>query len=215
MTDMNDDINPEDYALPIPKDINLAPPKYEKFVPSDTNFMQDLSAIPSKARTNHTPDAQETDMYKKFLSKFYNTSEDVLTEAIKDDPKVKKLLTESENTSDKEWHIIVENDLFNIVNSKTDKCFFEGIHMKNTAKNLCKSLNRGAAINSQQISSILNVENRYVKYLNETLTIKERYENLPESTSQVKREIMETKFHNAKDNAMKAIKYQKSLYERL
>ena len=114
----------------------------------------------------------------------------------------------------KEWQIELDEDIngksiYNVINDRASKCFFEGLYLQQTAKNLCRLLENGSPINSKEINTVLYYEELYRKNYDEARTFRTRHKQAKRAGQRQKANIIESKFHKAKDNAKQAAHDQK------
>lgn len=160
-----------------------------------------------------TPGVKTEDIkaMENILSAFNSASSNVskkvattMNESVKTPNGVKVGLFSVEKTDD---------GYYDIRDSRTNDTLFEGLYIYETAYVITKHLNDGKKINSEEITKVMSTNALFEHYYEDALMHKNSFKKAKARRDIQKMDVYEARFGRAKDEAAKAKKAVKSIYE--
>ena len=142
-----------------------------------------------------------------FNSASSNVSKKVATtmnESVKTPSGVKVGLFSVEKTDD---------GYYDIRDNRTNDTLFEGLYIYETAYVITKHLNDGKKINSEEITQVMSRNALFEHYYEDAIMHKNSFKKAKARKDLQKMDVYEARFGRAKDEAAKAKKAVKSIYE--
>lgn len=190
---------------------------------SNQSFMQELNQRSSSGQTHKQIDVGvvdrtgNPDVMADILRKFNSSAEQMIDNQLRNPstgPELQKTLIK-ESTKDDTWKIQlnegVKTGKYRVVNGLSQKCFFEGVSLMESAKKICDCLENHQAVNSPKIQKILYYDKIYENSYSECQNFKRLHAKYKSEGNNVKMNIMADKFETSKEKALSAKKAIKSL----
>jgi hypothetical protein len=106
-----------------------------------------------------------------------------------------------------------DDGYYDIRDNRTNDTLFEGLYISETAFVIAKHLNEGKKINSDEITKVMSTNALFEHYYEDALTHKNAFKKAKQRKDLHKMDVAEARFGRAKDEAARAKKKIKSIYE--
>lgn len=106
-----------------------------------------------------------------------------------------------------------DDGYYDIRDNRTSDTLFEGLYIYETAFVIAKHLNEGKKINSEEITKVMSTNALFEHYYEDALTHKNAFKKAKHRKDLHKMDVAEARFGRAKDEAARAKKKIKSIYE--
>ena len=174
---------------------------------------QEAQAREAAGIIDTTPGVKTADVkaMENILSAFNSASTNVAS-------KVATTINEAKKTNvgvDIGMYSVEKNDdgYYDIRDNRTNDTLFEDLYIYETAFVIAKHLNEGKKINSEQITRVMSTNALFEHYYEDALVHKNAFKKAKARKDLQKMDVAEARFGRAKDEAAKAKKQIKSIYE--
>ena len=204
-------------TAPSRQDVN-AMANLMKALNGDKSALKEQAATERKAREDAgiidtTPGVKTEDIkaMENILSAFNSASSNVskkvattMNESVKTPTGVKVGLFSVEKTDD---------GYYDIRDNRTNDTLFEGLYIYETAYVITKHLNDGKKINSEEITQVMSRNALFEHYYEDAIMHKNSFKKAKARKDLQKMDVYEARFGRAKDEAAKAKRAVKYIYE--